>query len=305
MRTKILVLTTLLVTVMAVPQWLSQSKSFQFSPNLSMITPAEASGRPRMYQMSPNKFYKYSRIRLTGVRFGARTSRSHLRIVRNRYVSYPIYIRSWSDTVVVGTLPNLTNGLYTLKLVGSHGKADGLVKVEIISRSAATKNPRISGRPTPKLRLGKQLRSRRLCPDPVLQRIVPGWPSRNADGTYNFRLFAVVRNIGRGTYESRRTQQTITLKQGSRVLKVSGWSTRYATKVVVPPGARGEVASDFVEIRNLSANPGEFAANFSAFITYDPDIRRDGNPKNDDCRNSNNRKVLTVNELRRILSRIR
>lgn len=300
MRTKVLVLTALLVTVIAVPQWLSQTRSFLYSPNLSVIATAEASGPPRINPVSPNRFYKGARIRVTGVRFGARSSSSRLYLVRGRYKSHPIYIRSWSDTVVVGTLPGVSNGTYELKLRGSHGKARGLVKVVIISRPAVIKNPSILGRPTPRVRLGKQLRNRRFCPDPAVVRIVPGWPTRNANGTYNFRLFAVIRNVGRVTYRSLRSQQQITLKQGNRVLKVSAWSSS-----VVPPGARGEVASESFNVRNWNPKPGEFAANFSAHITYAPDIGNDGNPNNDDCGRSNNRKVLTVNALRRMLSRIR
>jgi len=307
MRTKALVLTALLVTVIAVPQWLSQTRSFLYSPNLSVIATAEASGPPRINPVSPNRFYKGARIRVTGVRFGARSSSSRLYLVRGRYKArggryggYPITIRSWSDTVVVGTLPGVSNGTYELKLRGSHGKSRGLVKVVIISRPTAIKNPSISKRFAPKVRLGKQLRNRRLCPDPAVVRIVPGWPTRNANGTYNFRLFAVIRNVGRVTYRSLRSQQQITLKQGNRVLKVSAWSS-----AVVPPGARGEVASEFFNVRNWNPNPGEFAANFSAHITYAPDIGNDGNPNNDDCRRSNNRKVLTVDALRRMLSRVR
>ena len=138
------------------------------------------------------------------------------------------------------------------------------------------------------------------CPDPAVVRIVAGWPSRNTNGTYNFRLFAVVRNVGQETYNSQRNQQQITLRQGNRVLKTSTWS-----RSVVPPGASGEVASEFYDVRNWNPNPGEFAADFSAQIIYAPDIRVDGNPLNDDCRNSNNRNVLTVAELRRTLGELR
>ncbi|RKZ65193.1 MAG: hypothetical protein DRQ44_08385, partial [Gammaproteobacteria bacterium] len=138
------------------------------------------------------------------------------------------------------------------------------------------------------------------CPDPAVVRVVAGWPNRNVDGTYNFRLFAVVSNVGRETYNSQRNQQHIVLKQGNRVLRTSTWS-----RSVVPPGASGEVASEFYDVRNWNPNPGEFAADFSAQIIYAPDIRVDGNPLNDDCRNSNNRKVLTVAELRRTLGVLR
>ena len=49
-------------------------------------------------------------------------------------------------------------------------------------------------------------------------------------------------------------------------------------------------------------NPSsEFLTDFAAQLHFDPDIRIDGNPENDDCNNSNNTARLTVDEVRRTL----
>lgn len=41
-------------------------------------------------------------------------------------------------------------------------------------------------------------------------------------------------------------------------------------------------------------HPFEFPASYSAQVVFDPDIRLDGNPQNDDCRSSNNHGSLTT-----------
>ena len=130
------------------------------------------------------------------------------------------------------------------------------------------------------------------CPDPAVTELRVGWPGRNPDGTYVFRLVAIITNLGRAPFISRSNQQMISFYEGGSLLHSEPWTTSRL--------ASGEGVSSFVP--PLRWNPSsEFLADFSAQITYDPDIFIDGNPQNDDCVMSNNKLLLTVDEVRRQL----
>ena len=47
---------------------------------------------------------------------------------------------------------------------------------------------------------------------------------------------------------------------------------------------------------------GEFTPVFEARLSFDPDIRLDGNPSNDDCRMNNNRKRLSGQTINAMLA---
>jgi hypothetical protein len=139
------------------------------------------------------------------------------------------------------------------------------------------------------------------CADPSVVELRPGWPRRNADGTYTFHLLAITKNVGSAEFESLRRQTLITLREGPRVLRSEVWSSARADTVVLAPG-QGFSTVYVVERWNPSS---EFLADFTGEISYDPDIRIDNNRKNDDCVMTNNKRTLSVAELRRLLSTVR
>lgn len=134
------------------------------------------------------------------------------------------------------------------------------------------------------------------CPDPAVTLKV-GWPGRNADGTYNIKLLASVVNKGGATFRSNRNQTQIVIYEGSRVLKREQFVSNRATIVEYAPGQGGSHVHPIPRWNPTS----EFLDNFRAEISYDPDVRVDGNPDNDDCRATNNSATLTVTEVKRVL----
>ena len=133
------------------------------------------------------------------------------------------------------------------------------------------------------------------CPDPAVVDFIIRPNGRNTNGTYNMHISPVIKNVGRVAYVAGITQQNIVLKHGSRVLQADKWRTAN-----LAPGATTS-ASGVYYMTTWNPNPGEFAANITATITYDPDIRLDGNTSNDDCRSTNNSKTLTVRQINRKL----
>jgi hypothetical protein len=150
------------------------------------------------------------------------------------------------------------------------------------------------GLPSPALKPGVPPRAG--CPDPAVTLRV-GWPGRNADGTYTFRLLASIVNQGSVPFRSQRRQTHITLNEGPRVLLSEVWASPALNTVDLAPGAG---ASAVALVANWNSR-SEFLADFTAQISYDPDIRMDSNPENDDCNASNNIARLSVAEVRRIL----
>lgn len=160
-----------------------------------------------------------------------------------------------------------------------------------VPAKALQKQPGVPGRPELRPEIGGG------CPDPAIVDLIPGWPQRHDDGTYTFKLMAQIKNVGDATYRSRNDQQNVVLKEGHTTLKTSGWPDR----TLHPEFAPGEGTSVVQAVSNWNPN-SEFLTDFTAHLTYDPDILRDGNPENDDCRDTNNSARLSVAELKRILS---
>jgi hypothetical protein len=134
------------------------------------------------------------------------------------------------------------------------------------------------------------------CPDPAVALRV-AWPGRNADGTYSFHLLATIVNRGGAPFRSNRRQTGISISEGGRTLKSETWPSPALNTVELLPG--GGTSSNVVVSRYTLSS--EFLADFSARISYDPDILLDSNPENDDCNTSNNVARLTVVDVRRVL----
>lgn len=94
------------------------------------------------------------------------------------------------------------------------------------------------------------------------------------------RLTARLKNIGNADYVTRPNQQTVQLYYGRRMLKNQPFGNL----------RKGETKTIAVELPWNAA--GEFQGNLKAMIVYDPDIRMDGNPRNDDCKMSDNSKTI-------------
>jgi len=262
----------------------------------------------RINRLSATRLPKGSIIKIYGTGFGSRNSRNLLRLLPSRGRSaYPLQIRQWRNDYVEGKLPGVSNGRYILQLqrfVSGHHHAANRQTLTIIPLASRLLRPGINfkastlrkkpGRTT----FAKIPRLTRNCPDPALYNIHIRPHGRSADGKHRFLVYAIIKNVGRATYISRRNQQNVVLKFGSRTLKTSPWISRsYGVNMAPGQAATGEIYL----FNSWNPRPGEFAVSFSARLNYGPDIRRDGNPQNDDCRNSNNSKTLSVREVNRRL----
>lgn len=136
------------------------------------------------------------------------------------------------------------------------------------------------------------------CPDPAVELVVRRY-GRNDDGSYWFRVMAEITNLGNGTFQARRTQTGISIKEGGATRLSKNWGTVVGSDITLRPGHKTR-SSYKVNAWNPTS---EFAADFTAALSYDPDMAIDGNPNSRDCNRSNNRTVLRKAELVRILAR--
>lgn len=117
------------------------------------------------------------------------------------------------------------------------------------------------------------------CPDPAAQRIDFRIIARASRFQGQVEISGVVKNVGQAAYESRPNQQSVHLYEGNRLVAQQAFQN-------LAPGQ--EVRVQFVRGWNASSpSEGEFPPTYKLVIVYDPDIRLDGNPKNDDCRGNN------------------
>lgn len=125
------------------------------------------------------------------------------------------------------------------------------------------------------------------CPDPALRgltfKIVERTPAHRVSGRVS--LIATVENVGKAEYRSRPNQQIVELYE-----TVPGRSPRRVAArefTNLAPGQRIDLV--WTRVWN-AASPaeGEFPPTYEARISYDPDIRIDGNPANDECNATNN-----------------
>ena len=121
------------------------------------------------------------------------------------------------------------------------------------------------------------------CPDPSANRIGFRLINKTSQFAGNVEIIGVVKNVGGAAYESGPNQQGMHLYADTHLVKSQAFQN-------LAPGQE-------VEIRHSrpwnSSSPaeGEFPPEYKLIITYDPDIRIDANPKNDDCNGANNVKT--------------
>lgn len=139
----------------------------------------------------------------------------------------------------------------------------------------------------PKTHLPAPIPAPAACADPALRRltfkIVERSSASRLEGKVN--LIATVENAGKGHYRSRPNQQVVEL-----IETVPGRAPRTVASREFANLAPGE-KFDLVWTRPWNASSpaeGEFPPSYEARLSYDPDIRIDGNPANDECNNTNN-----------------
>lgn len=133
----------------------------------------------------------------------------------------------------------------------------------------------------------KQVKPLPKCPDPAVEKIDFTIVSRTGKFSGKVRITGVVKNVGLAPYISGPNQQAVHLYEF-----IPGGSARLVAKKNfqnLNPGQQVTVAYE----RNWDASSpseGEFPPSYRVIIAYDPDIRLDSNPKNDDCNINNNQK---------------
>ncbi len=130
------------------------------------------------------------------------------------------------------------------------------------------------------------------CPDPAIASIRVR-DVRFREGQVPVMTIEVkVENRGRADYVSRRGQQSVMVDNGNprRLLARQGFASLRA----------GRWFSFRFRYEYFG---GEFVAPIRARLSYDPDIRIDGNPRNDDCNLANNSLTLTPAEQRAAIAR--
>lgn len=260
----------------------------------------------QLNSVSPASAPAGATVQLNGSGFGAAQAGHRVIIRYASGVTRNMAVTSWGNTQIGAIVPSdASAGASTIAILNPTGKKGPVNASQHVPFNViVTLKPGVVkgiGNPNdstglPGIKPPLQLKAVG-CPDPAIYDLKPAWPAKNSDGTYSFRLLALTKNVGAVPFESARRQTQITLKEGSRVLLSEPWSSPMAESVVLAPG-QGFSAVFLVSHWNPSS---EFLADFSAELSYDPDIYIDSNPKNDDCGRGNNRKVLTVGEVRRLL----
>lgn len=120
------------------------------------------------------------------------------------------------------------------------------------------------------------------CPDLAAQAIDFRLVTRKTQFEGMVEIVGIVKNISTAAYESRPGQQSALLYEGTRLVKQQNFQN-------LMPGQ--ELRLSYTRHWNSSSPAeGEFAPTYKLWLSFDPDIRLDGNPKNDDCRATNDRR---------------
>ena len=135
------------------------------------------------------------------------------------------------------------------------------------------------------------------CPNPAVRSLDARIIARSSSRV-TVRITAVVENMGRVAYASRPGQQALTLARDTSGRSASVVARRDFPRLA--PGQRITISWD----QSISRyGYGEFPPVFQAAIGYDPDITLDGNPANDDCRGTDNRRRLDGQVVNAMLAR--
>jgi hypothetical protein len=145
----------------------------------------------------------------------------------------------------------------------------------------ASGNLPITQVPTPQLRRPIPIQARQ-CPNPAAHRIDFRILNRTSQFRGQVQITGVVKNLGNAAYISNPNQQSIHLYEGSRLVTQKPFQNLTPGQEVTVTYTRSWDAS--------SPSEGEFPPTYKLLIVYDPDIRLDGNPRNDDCNAANNQK---------------
>lgn len=130
------------------------------------------------------------------------------------------------------------------------------------------------------------------CPDPAIDRIDITVLSRDVRSSEaRVRISAVIKNRGLVPYDSNPRQQSATLYVGDSQVG----------SVDFPRLAPGQQVVVSYDTAWLAAR--EFPPAVRAQLSYDPGIRSDGRPANDDCNLTNNRLSRPGDEVNRIISK--
>lgn len=265
--------------------------------------------RPVFENMTPYEGPAGATITLTGRCFGPVSGRHTVSFVPAGIGGYPkiLTVRSWSDTQIVAAVPADTHpdyyNVYVHVWHGDQKRSSNHRNFRVLDASARTPAPRPAigaqvkpgtlkpqmGLPQPQIKPGALARS---CPD-LEPSIRVGWPGRYNDGSYTFKLLMYVHNRGNAAFVTDPRQVGINVYEGSRLVE-----TRRFPPNAVPPGGKTD---GFVHAIERWSATSEFTADYKVEVLYDPDIRMDNNPQNDDCVMTNNAKFLTAAEIRRTL----
>ena len=152
----------------------------------------------------------------------------------------------------------------------------------------------------PNIKIKPILQPQPQFPRPILQCIDPATESinfqiirRDTQFKGKVRITGVMKNIGTLPYQSNPNQQALLLYENNKLVKRTSFQN-------LSPGSAMTIAYDR-DWNSSSPAEGEFPPEYKLLITYDPDIRLDGNPRNDDCRNSNNQKVASGQSINQLL----
>ena len=127
------------------------------------------------------------------------------------------------------------------------------------------------------------------CPNPALHSLRPMVISQTRNGA-TIQITAIVRNVGAADYVSNPGQQHVILLMDGQPVAQRDF----------PRLSRGQQMTLAWHQDISRYGYGEFTPVFEARLGFDPDIRLDGNPSNDDCRMTDNRKRLngqTINAM--------
>lgn len=164
---------------------------------------------------------------------------------------------------------------------GPQLKAPGGLKPQI--------RPDITGRGIKPIDPG---RLQKRCPNPAIVELQVGIIRKNPRNRFQgtIQLKAVLKNDGNADYVTRPNQQSVQLRHGNKLLK----NERFGNL------RKGQVKIVKVQLPWNAA--GEFQDDLTARIVYDPDIRQDGNKRNDDCNMRDNRKTVRPARVNRLFT---